>query len=184
MNLPNKIVITRTSGCGKTTLGHKLSALIRKEHIDLDNLYWLPNWIPRPDEEFFDLIQEEVSSDRWIICGNYSRAQQQIWGQADMIIWLDLPLFTCLWRTLKRSFTRWIKQEACCNGNYETLGRLFGKNSILLWVWNSYPRRKSAYTKFFANHCHRHCLVRLRNSKEIDDFIKSNQMKPQKNRGI
>lgn len=171
VSLPNKIVITGTSGCGKTTLGHKLAALIGKKCIDLDDLYWLPNWTPRPDEEFLNLIQQEMSADGWIICGNYSRARQQIWEQADMVIWPDLPLFTCLWRALKRSFRRWIKQEPCCNGNHETLRRIFGRDSILLWIWSTYPRRKCAYAKLFSNHCHRHRLIRLRNDKEVYDFM-------------
>src|SRR5690606_24895474 len=129
----------------KTTLGRKLSILLGKKQIDLDDLYWLPNWICRSDEEFFNLIQDELHGEEWIICGNYSRTQEQIWKQVDMIIWLDLPLSTCLWRAFKRSVKRWFKHESCCNGNYETIRRIFGRNSILLWIWNTFPRRKNAY---------------------------------------
>ena len=101
MKLPNKIVIVGTSACGKTTLGHKLSALTGKRNIDLDDLYWLPNWVKRQEEEFFDLVQREVSSHAWIISGNYSRVQTLTWAHADLIIWLDLSLATCLGRALK-----------------------------------------------------------------------------------
>ncbi len=171
MYLPNKIVITGTSGCGKTFLGKRFTEFFGRGSVDLDDLYWLPNWSPRSEEEFYSLIQQEISSDAWIICGNYSRAKQAVWEQADMIIWLDLPFSTCLWRAFKRSLIRWITQEPCCNGNCETLGRLFGKNSIILWVWKTYNRRKEAYSEYFNHHNDRHKLIRLQNSKEIDEFM-------------
>jgi adenylate kinase family enzyme len=171
----NKIVIVGTSGCGKTTLGRQLAKTLHIKHVDLDDLYWLPNWIPRADEEFFSLIQRELDRDGWIICGNYSRAQEQVWKQADTIIWLDLPLYTCLWRAFKRSMKSWIKHEPCCNGNYETIRRIFGKDSIILWVWNTYFRRKKAYTQYFALNNSNHRLIRLQNDHEIQKFLSNCQ---------
>ena len=171
MSFPNKIVIVGTSGCGKTTLGRKLAILGGQKLVDLDDIYWLPNWTPRSDVEFFTLLQKEVANDRWIISGNYSRARAHIWQEADMIIWLDLPLTTCLWRGFKRSLFRWIKQEPCCGGNYETFGRLFGKDSILLWIFNTYARRKSTYSELFSSLPSSKRYIRLKNTKEINEFI-------------
>ncbi len=173
MTLPNKIVIVGTSGCGKTTLGRKLAKLTGHTLVDLDSIYWLPNWTPRPDDEFFALLQKEVSSDSWIICGNYSRAREQIWGQADMIIWLDLPLLTCLWRGFKRSLVSFITQRPCCNGNYETAARLFGKDSILLWIYSTYKRRKNSYAKFFTAPCDNRRFIKLKTTKEVSTFYHS-----------
>ena len=169
--LPNKIVVTGTSGCGKTFLGQRLSDITGHKCIDLDELYWLPKWTKRTDEEFFALIQKEVAADHWIVCGNYSRAQQHIWPQADMIVWLDLSLSKCLWQAFKRTLQRCINQEPCCNGNYETLTRLLGKDSILLWIWNTYPRRKRAYTEFFDTNSNTRSLVRLQSTTETQKFI-------------
>ncbi|MDA1337721.1 MAG: adenylate kinase, partial [bacterium] len=107
--------------CGKTTLGQKLSDLTGRNCIDLDDLYWLPNWTKRSDEDFFSLIKKEMTADHWIFTGNYSRAQLHIWPQVDMIIWLDLPISRCLWQALKRTLRLYINQEPCCNENYETL---------------------------------------------------------------
>jgi adenylate kinase family enzyme len=171
MSFLNKVVIVGTSGCGKTTLGRKLSVLNGQKLVDLDEIYWLPNWTPRPDEEFFTLLQQEIASDGWVLCGNYSRAQQQIWDQADTIIWIDLPLSTCLWRGFKRSIFRLITQEPCCNGNYETASRFFSKNSILLWIYNTYARRKNAYSKLFSTPSHSRQFIRLKNTIELNEFI-------------
>lgn len=167
---PNKIVIVGTSGCGKTTLGRNLSTILGHKLVDLDAIYWLANWTKRPDDEFFGLLQKEVAADNWIICGNYSRAREQIWAQADMIIWLDLPFSTCLWRGFKRSFWSWITQEPCCNGNYETARRLFGKESILWWIYSTYQRRKSSYGELFSINASDIRFVRLRSVQEVVDF--------------
>ena len=169
--LPKKIVVTGTSGCGKTFLGQKLSHLTGHKCVDLDDLYWLPNWTKRTDEDFFSLIQKETAANHWIVCGNSSRVQQHIWPQADMIVWLDLSLSKCLWQALKRTLQHCINQNPCCNKNYETWSRLLGKNSILLWIWNTYPRRKRAYTAFFDSNSGAHSLVKLKSTTEIQNFI-------------
>lgn len=163
-------MIVGTSGCGKTTLGHALSKLTGHRLVDLDSIYWLPNWTKRPDDEFFALLQNELVSDNWIICGNYSRTRAQIWAQADMIIWLDLSFTTCLWRGFKRSFLAWITQKPCCNGNYETAQRLFGKDSILWWIYSTYNRRKNSYSELFSQSSNDKRFIRLKNSKEVDLF--------------
>lgn len=168
-----KMAIIGTSGCGKTTLGSYLSAATKAKFVDLDELYWSPGWIKRDDEEFFAEIKREISVDRWIVCGNYSRARHEIWPFADVIIWLDLPLRTCLWRAFKRSLSRYIYKIPCCNGNYETLGRLFGKESILLWIWNTYPRRKKTYSSYFNTQTDTNRLIRLTNGNEVNQFIQS-----------
>ncbi|MCH9610354.1 MAG: hypothetical protein S4CHLAM81_04860 [Chlamydiales bacterium] len=166
-----KVVVTGTSGCGKTTLGCHLSTVINAKFIDLDELYWLPGWKKRDDDEFFDEIKQELSVDKWIICGNYSRARHEIWPYADIIIWLDLPLRTCLWRAFKRSLSRFFHKKPCCNGNYETLGRFFGKESILIWIWNTYSRRKKAYAKYFTEQTDTRSLIRLKTKGEVNQFI-------------
>jgi|GEM_PF-696135 len=100
-----------------------------------------------------------------------------LFEKAEMIVWLDLPLSTCLWRSLKRSVTRSLKKESCCNGNNETFWRLFGKNSILLWVWQTYHRRKQKYSELFAHPPPKQQLVRLKSQFDVKRFI----IQPQNN---
>ncbi len=166
------MIIIGTSGSGKTTFGNNLSKLLKIPCTDLDNLYWLPNWQKREENDFFNHFKEKLNSEHWIFCGNYTQYLQRIWCQADTIIWLDLPLMTCLWRALKRSIYRIIKLETCCNGNYETVDRLCGKDSILLWIWNSYSRRKKDYEEAFSCASDQN-FVRLCNDQQIKAFVDS-----------
>jgi len=42
--LGQRIIIIGTTGAGKTRLATELSRLLNRSHIELDALYWEPNW--------------------------------------------------------------------------------------------------------------------------------------------
>ena len=142
-----KVVVVGTSGSGKTTLARKIAALKKCEAIDLDDLYWLPGWIQRDENEFEKLIKEIAQKDSWAISGNCSRMAHHTWPKADLVIWLDYPLPVLLWRAFKRSMRRISTKETCCNGNHETFSRFFSSQGIFWWILKSYRRRKKAFTK-------------------------------------
>jgi adenylate kinase family enzyme len=48
----NRIVIIGTSCSGKTTLATTIKEILNITHIELDVLYWKPNWIERSNNEF------------------------------------------------------------------------------------------------------------------------------------
>lgn len=171
--VPKKIIIVGTSGSGKTTFGNDLSKVTKIDCTDLDDLYWLPNWQERDEIDFMDQVTKITSSEQWIICGNYSKILQKEWSKADTLIWLDMPLRICLWRAFKRGFSRALSQIPCCNGNYESLSRLFGRKSILIWIWNTYSRRKKDYNKSFSYPNDYQNFIRLRNNEGIRLFLES-----------
>ena len=140
-----RIVIIGTCGSGKTTLGKHLAENLGYPVTDLDDLYWLPNWTRRPIKEFASLIEEATLPEKWIICGNQSRFRHLIWPKADTIIWLDLPLYTLLWRTTRRSLCNIKTQKAFCNGNYESFSRFFSRHSIIVWILKTFHRHRRDY---------------------------------------
>ncbi|MEM1282183.1 MAG: AAA family ATPase [Chlamydiota bacterium] len=171
---PKKIIITGTSGSGKTTVGQLLSTKTGIACTDLDDLFWLPEWKPRDKTDFEKKILSLATGDEWIISGNYSDLSHITWPKADMIIWLDFPLPTLLWRTFKRSLIRSITKEPCCGGNFESFSRFFSKQTIFYWVLRSYHRRKKNYGKYFSNPIGKpHELVHLKTSHEVHQFVES-----------
>lgn len=169
-----KIIVTGTSGSGKTTLAKAISEKIGVPCTDMDDLFWLPNWTPREDEDFEQQILSVVEGDEWVISGNYSRLSHITWPKADMVVWLDFPLHTLLWRTLKRSVCRSFTKEPCCGGNQESFSRLFSKETIFYWVLRSYFRRKRSYTAYFADPCDKpHQLAHLKTRDEVRRFLES-----------
>lgn len=139
-----KIIITGTTCTGKTTLGRKLSKGLSIPQIDLDNFYFLPNWVEKEKEKFVQDVVDEVGGKKeWIVTGSYQTLlKDTIWQQASVIVWLDYPLSLIVRRYLIRTFKRVVFREKCCGENYETLGRTFSKNSLFLWIFKSYWRRK------------------------------------------
>lgn len=64
-----KIIIIGVTGSGKSTLSEKLSQKLNIPYIQLDSLYWKPNWEGSSDEEFFAKISKAISQPSWLLMG-------------------------------------------------------------------------------------------------------------------
>ena len=84
----HRIVIIGTTSSGKSTLANRLANKIGADFIDLDELHWEPNWVEAPDEIFRERVETAISSQTWVIAGNYHVVRDIIWPQADAAIWL------------------------------------------------------------------------------------------------
>ncbi|MCH9753295.1 MAG: AAA family ATPase [Alphaproteobacteria bacterium] len=146
-----RVFIIGTSGCGKTTLAKKLSKKLTLEHLDTDDCYWLPEWKPRPEKEYKNILEDFTKKDQWIISGNSSDINSPIWLRCDTVIWLDYSIFRCLYQSICRSIKRIRSSEVCCGGNRETMKLFFSRKSIILWVLGSFFRRKSIYSEIFSS---------------------------------
>ncbi|SCA58878.1 Uncharacterized protein AB751O23_AX_00080 [Chlamydiales bacterium SCGC AB-751-O23] len=170
-----RVVIIGASGSGKTTLGKLLSSTWKLPLCDLDDLHWLSGWKKRdPSEEFAD-VENFLKGDKWLIVGNYSRYRAMIWPKADLIIWLDLPFYVCLWRGLVRSIRSIWYDLPLCNGNYDSLTRLFSwdNKSILYWISTTYNKKTTNYQNLLENNKSKKLPqhYRLSNSKQVGEFI-------------
>jgi len=143
-----KIAIVGTSGSGKTYFAKRLSKKLGIEHFELDNYYWQPEWAQVPIDDFKKSLIEITKNPTWIVCGNYSKFRKEIFSDLDTVFWLDFPLSTCLIQSLKRALSHIWHKTPTCNGNVETLRRLFlSKKSILLWVLTTHKKRRQTYLK-------------------------------------
>ena len=142
--MQQKIIITGTTCTGKTTLGNKISKELSLFQVDLDEYYFLPNWKEKKKNEFVqDVLNALKDRQNWLVTGSYqSLLKDSLWQEASTIVWLDYSLLVILGRYFKRTFRRVVFKEKCCGENYETLGRTFSKQSLFLWIFKSYWRRK------------------------------------------
>jgi adenylate kinase family enzyme len=145
-----RIVILGVTGSGKTTFGRKLAARLGYPATDLDDLNWLPAWTERPKEEFYALAEAAAQKPDWVIIGNYSKVRNAVWPHADTFIWLDYPFPRVFWQLLRRSVLRAVDKNLICNGNVESWKQFFSKNSIMLWLFKSYRRRRRDYGAIFS----------------------------------
>jgi hypothetical protein len=146
-----RVCILGTSGSGKTTLGRELARRMGAASIDLDDLHWAPGWTEVPDEEFRHKLLEALESPSWVTSGNYASVQELYMTHADTMIWLDYSFAVVFGRILKRTFRRVVFREVCCNGNYESWRTTFSRDSIILWVFRTYLKRKRKYGELFSS---------------------------------
>lgn len=146
--LGSRIAVVGTTGTGKTTLAQTLAQRFHLPFVELDALYWGPNWAPASMEDFRAQVKQEVLKNAWVLDGNYSRARDLIWPRTQTMIWLDysLPLVIC--RLTTRTFRRIFTREELWNGNRETVkGAFFQRDSLFLWAIRTHrPHRRQFET--------------------------------------
>ncbi len=124
--MPKRIHIMGPPGSGKSTAAIHLATARGVPHIELDALFWLPNWVRRDNDDFCDQVDAATSAERWIASGTYvTRAQSLLWGRAEMVVWLDLPLRVTLPRIAQRAWGRWRSGELLWGTNRESFAKHF-----------------------------------------------------------
>jgi adenylate kinase family enzyme len=172
---PQRIHVIGTSGSGKTTFAGRVAECLEIPHVELDALHWGQNWTEPAVNEFREKVAAALEGDAWAVDGNYSKVRDIIWERADTVVWLDYPLPVVMARVIWRTFRRGLTREELWNENRERLiGNLFSKDSIILWSFTTYHRRKREYPELFKQPEYRHInFVRLRLSGEGREWVGS-----------
>ena len=122
---------------GKTTLALALNRKAGLPFIEMDAVFWKPNWVESTAEELIAGMNAAIANapDGWIIDGHYwSKVDDLVLRQSDTVIWLDLPWRVMFWRMLARSFRRAWDKNKICGDNTESWRQMFSKNA-LWWYW-------------------------------------------------
>ena len=168
-----RINVVGTSGCGKSTVGKRLAERLSVPYIQLDELFWKPNWAESTDEELYPKLEKSLSADEWVLDGNYNRTTSIKWKRVQMVVYLDLPFHIVLYRIIRRSLLRGIRNEELWHGNKETLWKhLFTRDSMILWTIKRFSMNRKRYTELFEKPEYSHIkFVRLCSDKEVEDFV-------------
>lgn len=167
IRMMNRVMIMGCSGSGKSTLSARLGEILNLPVIHLDKHYWRPNWVSTPDEEWYRIAQELTMKDKWIIDGNYSGTMDIRVKRADLIIYLDMPRWLCLYRVIKRRImfhkkTRPDVHEGCP----EKIDLEF-----LQWVWNFRRKnRKSILDKLELVKNEKKIII-VNKPRQVDEII-------------
>ncbi|MBC8336435.1 MAG: adenylate kinase [Anaerolineales bacterium] len=170
-----RIIVVGTTSSGKSTLAENLAIKLGLDFVELDALYWQPNWVGTPDDEFDTKVDDATHGDHWVVAGNYSRTRPITWPRAEVIIWLDYSLPVIFWqltrRTLRRTFTR----EVLWGTNVERLWphlKFWSDVSLFKWLFKTYWRRKREYPALMAQPEHQHLkLIRFTSPRETQDWL-------------
>ncbi|WP_414943974.1 AAA family ATPase [Amycolatopsis sp. cmx-11-32] len=142
-SLPERIVVYGVTGSGKTTLARRLAERTGLPwHSVDDDLAWEPGWIAVADEEQRRRIARLVAEDRWVIDGMFAKWRDIAVPRAELIVALDYPRWVSLSRLVRRTVVRCVTRRPVCNGNVETLRGMFSGDSIIVWHFRSFARKR------------------------------------------
>ena len=144
---PVRIVVTGTSGAGKTTFARRVATALGIPHIELDALNWQPGWraLSIDDPQLFARhVAEAVAADRWVSDGNYGLVREIIWSRATHLVWLDYGRPVVMARVLRRSFVRAVLRTELWpgTGNSERWRAWFRPSHPIRWAWSTWARRR------------------------------------------
>lgn len=171
----SRINVIGTSGSGKSVFSKKLSSASGYPHIEMDGIFWGPNWKWPSDEDFSEKLRGALSKSCWVLDGNYTRTIPIKWEKVDLVIWLDYSFSRTLFQAICRAAKRaWTKEELWeGTGNRESFRKsFFSKESIIWWTISTHGKTKKKYEDYMVSAKFAGIkFVRLKSHAEAEKFI-------------
>ena len=142
------IFVVGTSGSGKSTLGKYLATTHDYRYLELDAIYWLPNWTPREASELTQLIREEQAKPGGLVLDGNTLNKGATISPGDTLVFLDFSRGLIVSRVLRRTIKRIITRQELWSGNREEAKFLFSRDPELnpvLWAFTTHYRRRGEY---------------------------------------
>jgi adenylate kinase family enzyme len=160
-----RVAVVGSGGAGKSTLARELGEITGFPVVHLDNLYWNAGWVETPDDEWRTRQRELLSSETWIVDGNYQNSFDIRFPQADTVILLGFSRYRCLFRAFTRTLLNYgecVQAEGCP----ERFDFTFYK-----WIWQfpieSRPRLLGTLNTYGES------LIELTSPRQVKGFLNS-----------
>ena len=169
-----RLVVIGVSGSGKTTFAGQIARKLSLPHIELDALYWEPDWQASSRPVFRGRVQAATAAEAWVVDGNYSHSRDIVWSRASHLVWLDYSLPRVMWRVVSRTVRRIVSQQELWSGNRESLRGSLGRDSIVWYALTNYHRRRREYPALLAGEEFAHLTVyRFNRPQEASRWLQS-----------
>jgi adenylate kinase family enzyme len=172
-----RINVVGTSGAGKTTFAKSLATKLGHPVIEMDQLFWLPNWTQLSDELFFKKLSNALEVKNWVLDGNYDRTLPIKWKDVTTVVWIDYSLARTIRQAIMRALTRAVHQKEMWpgTGNRESFRKaFFSRESIIMWTLKTFSRNRQRYEQRLVDPKFSHVnFIRLRNPQEAQRFLNS-----------
>lgn len=180
-----RVVVVGSSGAGKTTFSRELAARLGARAIELDALFWDAGWEPRPRARFHDDVRGAAEGERWVCDGNYRLVRDLLWSRATVVVWLNLPFHVVFGRVFMRTLRRVVKREVLWQGNRESLGRTFSRDSILWYLARTFRERRAHFAAKRASGPFRHLRwIELRSARDVTRLLETIQNRVSQTTGV
>ncbi len=152
-----RYVIVGTSGAGKSTFAEALAKATNSPHIELDSLYWGPDWTAVPHGQFEARVRAATAGDRWVADGNYAAVRDVLWARATHVVWLNYGRSTVFPRVLWRTVSRGLLGTRLSHGNRESLRMaFFSRDSVLWWSYSTFAKNRIKFAALREDAAYRH----------------------------
>lgn len=167
-----RVAVVGGPGSGKSTTASTVAKTLGVPHVELDALWWRPEWTPAELHSFRKTVADLASSDAWVIDGNYldEAGCDIVWPRADTLVWLDPPRHVAVARALRRAILRVATQSLLWGTNRQgpstlspaSIGRLVRR-------WPTYSLRiESALADQAFPHL---TVVRLHSDADVEGWL-------------
>ena len=168
MKIFYKIFIIGTMGSGKTTLANKISEKLSIKNYSLDDIYYIKKYDKKRSEiKRKKKLKELLKKKKWIIEGVFNNWTEDIFKEANLVIWLDLNPHYIVRNLLKRFF----KKEDD-KANFQNIKK--ASKYALNYRKGS---KKFVYHKLMIKK-HKVNLVHIKTRRQLNDFLKTLKRKP------
>ena len=168
----SRINVVGTSASGKSTLAKAIAAKLGCAYVEMDALWFKEDWQNVSDDEFNARVAEATKGDAWVLDGNYTRTVSIKWQRVQMVVWVDMPFYTTLYRAIKRALVRVVTKEPLWHGNRESWRKLLSKDSIVWWMIKTHKANVLKYEAMMQDERFKHIqFVRLCNTQDVESFL-------------
>ncbi|NUT37727.1 MAG: hypothetical protein HOV79_32175 [Hamadaea sp.] len=170
---PARVLVTGTSGSGKTRLAAEMARLWGLPRVELDALHHGPGWQPRPT--FAAEVEEFAAQPRWVTEWQYTgQLGDVLTGRVDLVLWLDHPRALVMWQVVRRTLRRRLRRETLWNGNTEgPLRAIFtDPDHIIRWAWRTHRKAAARVADLLARRGDEVAVVRLRGRGQVARWVR------------
>ena len=168
--MPDRILVYGVTGSGKTRLAEEISAASGIPWHAVDELTWEPGWVGVPEAEQRRRIAAICAGERWVLDTAYGTWLDVPLSRVDLIVALDFPRWLSLSRLIRRSVARALDGRPVCNGNQESFRNIFSRDSIILWHFRSFSRKRQQIRAWEADPAGRKVL-RFTSPRQVERWL-------------
>jgi multidrug resistance protein, MATE family len=95
----DRIAVMGGAGAGKSVLARELALRLDLPPIHLDRLRYAPAWRPVDVHVFRSRLSEAIHGGYWIADGSYPEVADLTLPEANLIVWLEQPMWLRIWRS-------------------------------------------------------------------------------------
>jgi adenylate kinase family enzyme len=162
-----RIAIVGCSGAGKSTLARAVGERLQLPVVHMDSLFWKPGWTESDHEEFRAKVEAAANAEAWVMDGGYITQSTRRFERAEAIVWLELPIWLCLVRAVRRWLLNFGRSRAdLAPGCPERFDLAFYD-----YIWNWDRRTRPRMVRALAEFAPATPVISLRSNRAMRAFV-------------